>query len=116
MGDHTVTLDDHDKKLKTHTHQLGLAKTAMDGEENVHGTGLGFGYHSVKGKDADKLIDWDCDLDAEGEPVLGDDGYPKGQRDVCRQCPAKRARDRCPGHRPSEQAPARRRLARRPKS
>merc|ERR1711964_359102 len=92
LGEHKVTLDEHDTKLKTHTHQLGLAKTAMDGEENVHGTGLGFGFKRTRGHpSADKLIDWDCELDSKGQMVMTDDTdsagnlLPEGPRRMTRE-------------------------------
>merc|ERR1711964_158866 len=71
LGEHKVTLDEHDTKLKTYTHQLGLAKTAMDGAENEM-TGLHFGNKRLKGTSADKLIDWDCELDADGKTRMTD--------------------------------------------
>merc|ERR1711964_134713 len=72
LGEHKVTLDEHDTKLKTHTPQLGLAKTAMDGREDIE-TGLGYGYKRHKGKaSADKLRDWDCKLGDDGKILMTD--------------------------------------------
>merc|ERR1711964_691613 len=114
---HKEQLGDHTDKLNRHNHQLGLVKTALDGRESCE-TGLGYAYHRHRGfPSADKLIDWECELNAEGKMVRDGDGNPTGQRHVCpgsAECPAKR--HKCPRHRPSEQAPERRRLANRPKS
>merc|ERR1711964_653693 len=117
---HKEQLGDHTDKLNRHNHQLGLVKTALDGRESCE-TGLGYAYHRHRGfPSADKLIDWECKLNAEGKMIRDEDGNPTGQRDVCpgsAECPAKRRRDKCRRPLPSsDQVPERRRLANRSKS
>merc|ERR1711964_937970 len=115
LGEHKVTLDEHDTKLKTHTHQLRLVKTALDGEEDVHGTGLGFGYKRTRGHpSADKLIDWDCRLDSKGQMVMTDEQDSAGN--LLPEGPRRMTRAAQEEARSNRVAADRRRLANRPKS
>merc|ERR1712000_764494 len=74
---HGERLDDHEGRLKTHTHQLGLVKNALDKD-----CGPKYGSKHIKGTHGDKVRDWDCELNAEGQPAnLGEDGKPTDRRE-----------------------------------
>merc|ERR1711964_624372 len=115
LDDHTVHLDNHKTKLNKHDHQLRLVKTALDGEEDVHGTGLGFGYKRTRGHpSADKLIDWDCRLDSKGQMVMTDEQDSAGN--LLPEGPRRMTRAAQEEARSNRVAADRRRLANRPKS